>query len=88
MAGSYPHEKSHAWNTLALRRWRRNRRGTPENWRRRMRSGRLSMTLLLGGIRGKNNALRIPPGTATVLTFALTEIKGNLARRLLEKNGT
>ncbi len=53
-----------------------------------MRSGRLSMTLLLGDIRGKNNTLRIPPGTATVLTFALTEIKGNLARRLLEKNGT
>ena len=41
------------------------------------------MTLLLGGIRGKNNALRIPPGTATVLTFVLTEIEDGLARRLL-----
>ena len=52
-----------------------------------MRSGRLSMTLPMGGIRGKNNALRILLGTATVLTFALTEIEDNLARRLLKKNG-
>ena len=48
-----------------------------------MRSGRPSMTLPMGGIRGKNNALRIPPGTATVLTFVLTEIEDGLARRLL-----
>jgi hypothetical protein len=37
---------------------------------------------------GKNNALRILLGTATVLTFALTGTEDSLARHLLEKKWT
>jgi hypothetical protein len=42
----------------------------------------------MGGIRGKNNTLRILLGTATVLTFALAEIEDGLGQRLLEEEWT
>jgi len=42
----------------------------------------------MGGIRGKDNILRILRGTAIVLTFALAEIEDSLGQRLLEGEWT
>jgi hypothetical protein len=42
----------------------------------------------MGGIRGKDNILRVLRGTATVLTFALAEIEDGLGQRLLEGEWT
>lgn len=42
----------------------------------------------MGGIRGKDNILRILRGTATVIEFALAEIEDGLGQRLLEGEWT
>ena len=42
----------------------------------------------MGGIRGKDNILRILRGTATVIEFALAEVEDSLGQRLLEGEWT